>query len=106
MNLLCASLHARHFVYMPHFILTILRTWCCYAHFTDEENKAQTVKSLPEYTHSHEVAEAGTWLGHFNCKAYAFEERRRKIRKDGEERLDQNRKQIGFNEQIILDSSD
>lgn len=68
--------------------------------------KLRQLNHLPEYTHSHEVAEAGTWLGHFNCKAYAFEERKRKIRKDGEERLDQKRKQIGFNEQIILDSSD
>ena len=40
MNLLCARLHVRHFVQVSHFILTILSSWCCYAHFTDEEKKA------------------------------------------------------------------
>ena len=39
MNLPCARLHVRHFVQVSHFILTILSSWCCYAHFTDEETK-------------------------------------------------------------------
>lgn len=66
--------------------------------------KLRQLNHLPEYANSHEVAEAGTWLGLFKCKAQALEERKRKIKKDGEERTDQKRKPMGFLEQIILDS--
>lgn len=66
--------------------------------------KLNQLNHLPEWAHSQSVAEAGTWLGLFNCKAHAWEERKRNIRKDREERADQKRKQMGFNEQIILDS--
>ena len=48
MNLLCARPHVRHFVQVSHFILTVLSSWYCCAHFTDEENKAWAVKSFTQ----------------------------------------------------------
>lgn len=78
----------------------------CYAHFTEEDKKLRQLSHLPESTQSHEGAQARTWLGLFNCKAPALEERKRRLGKDREERTNEKRKQVGFNEQIALDSPD
>lgn len=50
------------------------------------KRKLRQLNHLSKNTHSHEVAKAGTWLDHFNCKVFASEKGNRKIRKDGEAR--------------------
>jgi len=50
------------------------------------KRKLRQLNRLSKNTHSHEVAKAGTWLDHFNCKVFASEKGKRKIRKDGEAR--------------------